>query len=167
MKHTNSELKQWQALPLDVKVTMTKSRIRSWVHEYGTEGVYVSFSGGKDSTVLLHLVRQEFDDVVGVFCDTSLEYPEIREFVKGFDNIVWLKPKKNFKQVINDYGYPFISKEIAGKVHEAKSKRGGYAWRVFHGSKKGTPYDLQKWKWILEIPYKLGNHCCYVMKNIQ
>ena len=63
MKHTNEELKQWQALPLNVKVEMTKARIRAWVKEYGEDGVYVSFSGGKDSTVLLHIVREEFADV--------------------------------------------------------------------------------------------------------
>ena len=50
-KHTMAELKQWQALPLSVKILMTKERIRNWVNEFGEDGVYVSFSGGKDSTV--------------------------------------------------------------------------------------------------------------------
>lgn len=56
-----------------------------------------------------------YPNIEGVFIDTGLEYPEIRDFVKTFDNITWIKPEKNFKQVINEYGYPFISKEIAKK----------------------------------------------------
>lgn len=70
--------------------------------------MYVSFSGGKDSTVLLDLVRSEYPNVKAVFVDTGLEYPEIRSFVKTFDNVEILKPKKNFKQVIQEYGYPFF-----------------------------------------------------------
>lgn len=165
VKHTGEELKQWQSLPLDVKIQMTKSRIRAWVKEYGEDGVYVSFSGGKDSTVLLHIVREEFQDIPAVYCDTGLEFPELREFVKTFNNVVWLKPKKNFRQVINDYGYPFVSKEVSGKVYEARMKEGGYAWNVLHGSKAGTPYDLQKYAYLIDAPFKIGNRCCYVMKK--
>ena len=46
---TISDLKQMQALPLDQKITMTKRRIMDWYEYWGGE-VYVSFSGGKDST---------------------------------------------------------------------------------------------------------------------
>ena len=114
------DLRQLQALPLSLKVALTKDRIRQWVHEFGTDGVYVSFSGGKDSTVLLHIVRELYSDVPAVFCDTGLEYPEIRKFVKSFNNVEWLKPKMNFRQVIEKYGYPFISKEISESVYSAK-----------------------------------------------
>ena len=114
--HTMQELKQFQAMPLEVKVMMSKVRIRDWVNYYGRDGVYVSFSGGKDSTVLLHMVREEYPDIPAIFVDTGLEYPEIREFVKTFDNVTWLKPKMNFRQVIEKFGYPFFSKEISEAV---------------------------------------------------
>lgn len=107
-------------MPLDIKIDMTKRRIREWVDEYGIDGVYVSFSGGKDSTVLLDIARQLYPEIKAVFVDTGLEYPEIREFVKTFDNVDWLKPKKTFKQVINEYGYPIISKEVCECVYGAK-----------------------------------------------
>ena len=119
-RHTLQELQQWQALPLNIKVSMTKDRIRQWINHFGEEGVYVSFSGGKDSTVLLHIVRETYPDVKAVFVDTGLEYPEIREFVKTFDNVEWLRPKMNFKQVIQKYGYPFFSKEISGAIYESQ-----------------------------------------------
>ena len=47
-----------QSLPLSAKVRMTEYRIRQWIDYYGKDGVYVSFSGGKDSTVLLHMIRK-------------------------------------------------------------------------------------------------------------
>lgn len=119
-KHAISDLYQMQSLPLSAKIRMTQLRIRGWVEEYGEDGVYVSFSGGKDSTVLLDIVRIMYPDIPAVFVDTGLEYPEIREFVKRFDNVEWLKPKLTFRQVIEKYGYPFISKEVSETVYYAR-----------------------------------------------
>lgn len=116
-KHTLSELRQMQALPLKLKIELTKDRIRGWFDQYDS---YISFSGGKDSTVLLHIARQIDESVPAVYIDTGLEYPELREFVKTFDNVTWVKPKMNFRQVIEKYGYPLISKEVAECVYGAK-----------------------------------------------
>lgn len=115
-ERTMQELQYKQRLPLDVKVEMTKRRLREWIKEFGVEGVYVSFSGGKDSTVLLHIAREMYPTIKAMFLDTGLEYPEIRNFVKTFDNVDWVRPKMNFKQVIDEYGYPFISKEISAII---------------------------------------------------
>lgn len=82
------QLKIRQAMPLKDKIAFTQRRINEWVKFFGSDGCYVSFSGGKDSTVLLHLVRELYPDVEAVFVDTGLEYPEIRKFVKTFDNSV-------------------------------------------------------------------------------
>ena len=120
MTHTIQDLRIRQALPLEQKILMTKTRIREWVNYYGLEGVYVSFSGGKDSTVLLHIARSIYPDIKAVFVDTGLEYPEIRDFVKTFDNVDIIRPKMNFKQVLNKYGYPIISKEVSECVYGAK-----------------------------------------------
>lgn len=120
MKHVISDLYQMQSMPLAIKVRMTQNRIRGWVDTFGLDGVYVSFSGGKDSTVLLDIARGLYPDMLAVFVDTGLEYPEVRNFVKTYDNVEWLKPKKNFRQVIEEYGYPFISKEVSDKVQGAR-----------------------------------------------
>ena len=136
-KHTIEELQQWQALPLNIKILMTKDRIRQWVNEYGEDGVYVSFSGGKDSTVLLDIVRESYPNIPAVFIDTGLEYPEIREFVKTFDNVTWVKPKYNFKKVIEKYGYPFISKEVSECVYGARK----YLTQVLAESNLDRPTD--------------------------
>lgn len=167
-KHTFEELQQWQSLPLSIKIRMTEERIRDWVREYGEDGVYVSFSGGKDSTVLLDIVRKLYPSIVAVFVDTGLEYPELRDFVRTFENVVWLNPKMNFKQVIEKYGYPFIGKEVSLKVAEAKSKPNGYASKSFIEESKGgrkSPYNYSKYAFFLESTFKIDGKCCNVMKK--
>lgn len=171
MKHTISDLYQMQSMPLAIKVRMTQNRIRGWVDNFGLDGVYVSFSGGKDSTVLLNIARGLYPDMLAVFVDTGLEYPEVRNFVKTYDNVEWLKPKKNFRQVIEEYGYPFISKEVSGKVYEAISKPDGYAaTQCFNSNsekikKYGKRYDLSKWSFFLNAPFRISSHCCNIMKK--
>ena len=120
-KHTIGDLYQMQSLPLSAKIRMTENRIRGWYDNFDGD-VYVSFSGGKDSTVLVDIItKMGYTDIPLVFVDTGLEYPEIREFVKSYgDRVTWLRPKMTFKQVIEKYGYPFMSKEISECVYGAK-----------------------------------------------
>ena len=119
-KHDLSELYQLQGLSLNEKVERTKVRLKQWVEHYGLDKVYVSFSGGKDSTVLLDIARKMYPDIKAVYVDTTLEFPEIRQFVKTFDNVDILKPNMNFRQVIEKYGYPMISKEVSETVYGAR-----------------------------------------------
>ena len=119
-KHTISDLYQMQSLPLSAKIRMTEYRIREWVEYYGDDGVYVSFSGGKDSTVLLDIARKMYPKIGAVYVDTGLEYPEVREFVKQYENVEIIRPKMNFRQIIIKYGYPMIGKEVAGCVYGAR-----------------------------------------------
>lgn len=136
--------------------------------------VYVSFSGGKDSTVLLDLVRQEFPEVPAVFVDTGLEFPEIRNFVKLFENVEWVKPKKNFKQVVLEYGYPMISKEVSQNVWEVRTygkERSRATYDKFlpdsdYNKKYGGQFSCEKYAFLLEDDAPLLSHkCCNVMKK--
>lgn len=119
MIHTKGDLQQMQSLPLSAKILMTKRRIREW-YDYWDGQVYVSFSGGKDSTVLLHIARELYPDIEAVFVNTGLEYPEIQSFVKTFDNVTILRPKMRFDEVIKTYGYPMISKETSQDIYDAR-----------------------------------------------
>lgn len=91
-----------------------------WVKTYEDGQVYIAFSGGKDSAVLLHIARRMFPDIKAVFVDTGLEYPEIRNFVKTFKNVEIIRPKMRFDEVIKKYGYPLISKEVGECVYQAR-----------------------------------------------
>lgn len=143
MRRDARYLQELQSLPLDLKVMLTRQRIREAVSRYGVDGLYVSFSGGKDSTVLLDIVRKDYPDIPAVFIDTGLEYPEIRSFVKIFDNVEWIKPKKNFRQVILDYGYPVISKEVSERVYYAQKY---LEWYRENGDENEEPtsYSIKK-----------------------
>lgn len=159
------QLTQRQGQPLDIKEQLTANRIKSY-YERLNGNVYVSFSGGKDSTALLHQVRRIYPNVPAVFVDTGLEYPEIRDFVKTVDNVIWLKPKMPFTQVIEKYGYPVISKETAQKIKEVrettseklKSKR-------MNGDEKGNGKISDKWQFLINAPFKISDRCCHVMKK--
>ena len=60
-KYTNDDLKRLQSLSLAEKIQISKARIIEFANRFDNQ-IYISFSGGKDSTVLLHLVRSIFDD---------------------------------------------------------------------------------------------------------
>lgn len=117
---TRNELTQLQSLPLELKVMRTQQRIREWVQYYGVDGVHVSFSGGKDSTVLLDMARKLYPTIKAVFINTGLEYPENQQFVKSFDNVEILRPAMRFDEVIKTYGYPAISKEVSECVYQGR-----------------------------------------------
>lgn len=129
--HTNEELKQLLQMPLADKITMSKVRIAEFYEHYDGN-VVVSFSGGKDSTVLLHLVRSLFPNVKGVFCDTGLEFPEVKDHVKSMENIDTIHPQLSFRQVLEQYGWVYPSKETAEKIYYAKKADRGrnITWMV-------------------------------------
>lgn len=163
-------LKVRQNYPLELKIELSKKRIREW-YEHWNGNVYVSFSGGKDSTVLLHLVRSLYPEVPAVFVDTGLEYPEIRDFVKSVDNVVWLKPKLTFKQVIEKYGYPVVSKEVSTAIQEIKYGTEAAKRLRLYGIKKdgskaqnGTKLS-KKWLFLLNAPFDVSGKCCDILKK--
>jgi len=159
------QLKQRQGQPLDIKEQLTAVRIKTYYERLNGD-VYVSFSGGKDSTALLHQVRRMYPNVPAVFVDTGLEYPEIREFVKSIDNVIWLKPKIPFTQVIEKYGYPVISKETSQKIKEVRStKSEKLKSKRINGDEKGNGKISEKWQFLINAPFKISDRCCHVMKK--
>ena len=167
-KYTPEDLKMMQSWSLERKIQVTQTRIIEW-YQKNDGKVYVSFSGGKDSTVLLDLVRRIYPDIEAVFIDTGLEYPELREFVKTVPNVTWIKPKMNFREVIGKYGYPIISKDIANRVCGAKP--GNTRWQRLHGTYvnphtgKTSRFNCAKWKFLLNADFKISDQCCTVMKK--
>ena len=173
--HLPHDLPQMQSLPLEAKIIMTKRRIRDW-YEYWDGLVYVSFSGGKDSTVLKHLVDSMYDDVPALFVNTGLEYPEIQQFAKAQRNVVTVRPEMRFDEVIKKYGYPAVSKEVSQSIHEVRRaiKRDGATFsrrmKRLNGElldSQGRPsiYNQAKWKFLLDADFDISHMCCHVMKK--
>lgn len=167
--HTREQLKKLQSLTLEQKIQATKVRITEW-YEHWQGKVYVSFSGGKDSTVLLDIARSIYPDIEAVFVDTGLEYPEIRTFVKQHDNVTILRPKMRFDEVIKKYGYPVIGKETAQAIYEARRKPDGaqalkFESGIEHDQKYGSKYDLSKYKYLLDSDIPISHMCCKIVKK--
>lgn len=114
-------LKQYQCLPLRAKINMSTNRIVEWYNHFNGQ-VCVSFSGGKDSTVLAHLVHDIYPEVPLVFANTGLEFPEIQQFARKM-GAEFVRPKMSFSEVISKYGYPIISKEVAEAIYYARRIR--------------------------------------------
>ena len=176
-KHTMSDLYQMQCLPLTAKIRMTERRIREWVDVYGEDGVYVSFSGGKDSTVLLDIVinRCGFKNVPAVFVDVPTQYPELKDFSIDFcekNNVqlTILKPKLSFAQVCDRYGFPLISKEISETIEEVKrsvelGNTSTVRMKQLNGEYEGSPFNKGKWKFLLDADFSVSAKCCDHLKK--
>ena len=160
-----TELIMLQSLPLDIKIAKSKRRIQEWIDYYGVDKVYISFSGGKDSTVLLDLVRQVNPNIPAVFVDTGLEYPETKEFVKTIENVIIVRPKMSFKQVIEKYGYPMVSKEQANYLDDIRTSTPKMRLRRLEGDNQGRFKLSKKWHYLIDAPFKVSHRCCNVMKK--
>lgn len=168
-KHTIGDLRQMQSLPLSSKIRMTEYRIRQWYEEFDGQ-VYVSFSGGKDSTVLLDIARKLYPDIPAIWVNTGLEYPSVRQFALSKENVTELRPTMNFRDVIIKYGYPIISKEVSRDVFSARRNPDGKTAQKFVvGSefykKYGGNFGLEKWSFLLQSPFLISNKCCNITKK--
>ena len=168
--HDAQRLKELQALPLSRKIQITQTRIIEW-YQHHSGKVYVSFSGGKDSTVLLDIVRKLYPGVKAVYVNTGLEYPEVRKFALSFDNVEEIRPewggrgrKRNrrrneiitFKDVVSFYGYPIITKEISQAIHGARLKPDGKLSErmhgiYYHGAHEHNMWDYSKYLPVLDL----------------
>lgn len=121
--YTYQDLKTMQSWPLERKVRVTQTRIMEWYLHYNGK-VKISFSCGVDSLVLLDLARRMYPEIGAVFVNTTMEYPEIIQFVKTFENVDIIAPKTNYSRVIKEYGYPVISKEVSNYIHRMRTYDG-------------------------------------------
>ena len=167
---TIDELRLLQVQPLELKIMRTQARIREWVDRFGVDGVYISFSGGKDSTVLLDIARKLYPNIKAVFANTGLEYPEIQSFVKQHENVDIIRPKMRFDEVIKTYGYPFISKDVAMTVYYARKGK-TWAFNAFNGINAKGEFDsykksmYNKYKDLVDVDFNISSRCCGIMKE--
>ena len=140
--------------------------------------VYVSFSGGLDSTVLLHFVRKVLGkEVPAVFSNTGLEFPEIVYFArKAKENgkfvEIYPRDKKGnrilYKDVVLNEGYPMVSKETAAKIRKLRHGNLSDRFRnyLLHGDERGKIGKLaEKWKFLIDAPFDVSEKCCDIMKK--
>lgn len=176
--------------PYELKPSFSAKRIYQW-HRYWNGQIYVSFSGGLDSTVMAFIVCQAYKEyhlsgeVTLVFSDTGTEFPEIREFVKEYGK--WLResfpeleivveiihPKKgwNFKRVCEEKGFPLISKDTSGKIRKLRNGNLGPKYRnyLLNGDERGKFGMLaKKWQYLADktvTQFDISDKCCDILKK--
>lgn len=166
------ELLRLQALPLDAKIELSMAKIRCWYESFNGR-VAVSFSGGKDSSVLLWLVRKLYPEVPAVFCNTGLEYPEVVRHVSSLPNVVIMRPKIPFHQILQKHGYPLISKKVARGISVLRHPTGKNQniYRLYDEgiNRFGEPVNgfkvAARWRFLLDAPFECSDKCCGIMKK--
>lgn len=163
---TRKELKERQGWTLKQKVDHSLGAIDQFLSR--TNGkAYVSFSGGKDSTVLLHLCRIIKPDIKAVFCNTGNEYPDIVKFVRATDNIEIIYPKVKPAEIFDKYGFPLVSKvqsmAISRYRHTKSEKQKLY--RLYGESGKKSGVINEKWHFLIKKNYEVSEKCCDQLKK--
>ena len=126
-----------RSMPLEAKIVQTKFLIRKAVSIFGEEKCYISYSGGKDSTVLSHITKQLYPNILHLFANTTNEYPETLKHVQwekneNGTNIITVFPIDThgeiwtFKKVVKKYGYPMFSKRISNAIRTYQHARTEY-----------------------------------------
>lgn len=132
-------------------------KIKQTIEKYGEENFYISFSGGKDSTVLSALVDMACpgNKIPRVYSNTGIELNMIRDFVyemqKTDDRIVIIKPERPIKKMLEEKGYPFKSK--AHSVYVERYKKLGKCKSV--AQYLGERDDKDPWSPFVSCPKKL------------
>lgn len=165
------------ALDTEDKEIISYTKIEEWFTAWGGK-CYVSFSGGKDSTVLAYLAANWLAHfrippwpLNLAFVNTGLEYPEIQRFVDEYTawlrrefqrvtiNLARLRPKMNVRQVIDRYGYPVVSKDTSFRARKLRYQSLTEDYRADQMERLG------KWKILLRAPFRVSEQCCDVMKK--
>ena len=170
-KMTIEQLKEKQSKSLDWKIQASLNVIAEFYEKMEGQ-VYIAFSGGKDSTVLLDLVRDLYPDTSAVFANTGIEFPEIVDFVRTFDNVTEIQPQFIFKKVLEKHGYPVISKQVSMGLDRFRVTKHNYQkYLRLHGginpnTGKTHPRTIPiKYHYLAYSDYKFSEKCCEVFKK--
>lgn len=169
---------------LEKKVITAIHRIEELYFE--TDGkCYVSFSGGKDSTVLLALIKMSEESLVlpkngipAVFANTGIELDVTYKFVKWckdewYENVVMLRPKKSFGWVLKNKGKPMLSKVKSKYLNQWGRNRTKALYSLLIDGKTTVGTDSRKTKiankymHILHDDFDIviSNKCCDYLKK--
>lgn len=171
-------LKLKQSYPLDMKVELTKQAIREFVDMYGVDGVYIPFSGGKDSTVLLHICYNMYGtSIPAIFSNTKNEFNSIIQQVKHtknwYDNVHTVMSDKSIGDVIKEHGYPVVSKKVSRMLRDLQNpteknaiSRNLYLTGIKQDGTESNHFKLaEKHKYLIDAPFKISEKCCDELKK--
>ena len=166
------QLRNYQAMPLSAKVRRTEHLIREW-YEENDGNIYLARSFGKDSDVVGDILYKMYPEVPHVFANTGNELDTVRqhayrETLSG-KNIIIVTPKMTFDEVVVKYGYPVVSKEQSGFIHEVRQilKKDGSKKLLntrLNGNKWNRGKISERWKKFIDAPFDVTHKCCKILK---
>lgn len=163
------ELKERQSWTLDQKIDHSLGVIDQFISRLNGQ-VYVGFSGGKDSTVLLDLCRVIKTDIKAVFCNTGNEYPDIVRFVRELKNtegynIDIIYPKLKPREVFEKYGFPLVSKSTSAIIGKVRRNPNGKVFENFVLKRESIFKLAEKWMFLIDEKFDVSEKCCYQLKK--
>lgn len=187
-KEAKARFTAMQNLPYKVKIKRAELRAIEFIEEMDKRGCNAHVSvGGLDSITLLIFLRHIGIDVPAISV-SNVEDKSIQRIHKqlGVENI---KSYKTKVEVLNEIGFPVISKRIAGKIdllqnptEDNKTVRHaiitGECGELGHFAKNSRMKLPQKWLKLFAgyenenegvnyqiAPFKVSNKCCYYLKE--
>ena len=167
---TEKELEHYIRMDLDDKIELSKNIIHDFQENVPNEETYISSSFGKDSIVLIDLVRQEFPKTAILYVNTGVELSSSIELSKKYDNVITVYPKKHMREIVREYGYitPLgkdksnAIEQVRKNIHDGKFD----TWRVkqMRGETDGKMWDYSNLTKHLVAPFKISAKCCYWLK---
>lgn len=156
---------------LESKIIQTKFLIRQTINEFGLDKVYISYSGGKDSTVLSHIAKSMYPDILHIFANTTNEYPETLQHVNwekevNNTNIIIVIPQDShgeiwtFKKVVERYGYPMYSKRVSNAI---RTYQHALSDKTRQSSLDYIERNFKKYAKYKELP--ISDKCCDKLKK--
>lgn len=157
-------------------------KIQQIIDQYGEENFYISFSGGKDSTVLSDLIDRSLpgNNIPRVYANTGIEYQLIYKFVldksKKDNRFIIVKPSVNIIDMLKRVGYPFKSKKHSSLLetyqkYKTTENRPGIQ-HYLHISNDGINWSPQnscpdklRFQFTPDYPLKISDRCCDELKK--
>lgn len=152
--------------------------IKDTITKNGEDKFYLSFSGGKDSTILHYLldIALPNNKIPRVFINTGIEYIDIYKFVKELaskdSRFVIIQPTKPIKEILEKYGYPFKSKEHSLRIDQFnRGMNSNYIKKYISGyDKNGKPCsfvcpEILKYQFEERGKYNYSSQCCNKLKK--
>lgn len=152
------------------------AKIKAINEQYDLEhNSYIAFSGGKDSVVVSHLIDIALPDnnIPRVFANTGIEYNDLVRYVKRLseddERIIILNQTRNIRKTLNEYGYPFKSKEYSLRLYQYNKGNNGNYINHYLSDENNSKYfkcpKILKYQFEERGKYNYSNQCCYKLKK--
>lgn len=170
---SKEQLKEYQSMTLDDKIKLSYDIIKEFYENIDDKNsIIISSSFGKDSVVMIDLVRKLYPEIPIGYVNTGVEHPSSVELSKKYDNVLEIQPKKSIKEVIDEYGYMLpLGKEKTNTIALCRKNLYEGNFNTLRLKKmrgefgEDSLFNFSKWQWVIYAPFKISDKCCHYLKH--